>query len=85
MAFRNVLVIGGTGFIGSHIIAKLVDADCRVTVSTRREGHATHLLLLPDVEDVVVANVHDDAVLDRRRPEVAPQQCGGIMLRQRSR
>lgn len=65
MAYRNVLVIGGTGFIGSHIIAKLVDADCRVTVPTRREGHASHLLLLPDVEQVVEANVHDDAALDR--------------------
>lgn len=65
MAYRNVLVIGGTGFIGSHIIAKLVDADCRVTVPTRREGHATHLLLLPDVEQVVETNVHDDMALDR--------------------
>lgn len=65
MAYRNVLVIGGTGFIGSHIIAKLVDADCRITVPTRREGHATHLLLLPDVEQVIEANVHDDATLDR--------------------
>jgi NADH dehydrogenase len=64
MAYRNVLVIGGTGFIGSHIIAKLADADCRVTVPTRRETHATHLLLLPDVEQVVEANVHDDAALD---------------------
>ncbi|HYD62959.1 MAG TPA: complex I NDUFA9 subunit family protein [Noviherbaspirillum sp.] len=64
MAYRNVLVIGGTGFIGSHIIAKLVDADCRVTVPTRRETHATHLLLLPDVEQVVEANVHDDTALD---------------------
>jgi len=65
MAYRNILVLGGTGFIGSHIIAKLVDAECRVTVPTRREGHATHLLLLPDVEDVIVANIHDDATLDR--------------------
>lgn len=65
MAYRNVLVIGGTGFIGSHIIAKLVDTECRVTVPTRREGHAAHLLLLPDVEQVVEANVHDDATLDR--------------------
>lgn len=65
MAYRNVLVIGGTGFIGSHIIAKLVDTECRVTVPARREGHASHLLLLPDVEQVVEANVHDDATLDR--------------------
>ncbi|HZW23376.1 complex I NDUFA9 subunit family protein [Noviherbaspirillum sp.] len=65
MAYRNILVLGGTGFIGSHIIAKLVDSECRVTVPTRREGHATHLLLLPAVEDVIVANIHDDATLDR--------------------
>jgi uncharacterized protein YbjT (DUF2867 family) len=65
MAYRNVLVIGGTGFIGSHIIAKLVDANCCVTVPTRREEHAKHLLLLPDVDQVVEANVHDDAALDR--------------------
>jgi len=65
MAYQNVLVLGGTGFTGTHLIAKLVDANCRVTVPTRREGHARHLLLLPDVEQVVEANVHDDAVLDR--------------------
>lgn len=65
MAHRNVLVIGGTGFIGSHIIAKLVDVDCSVTVPTRREARASHLLLLPDVEQVVEADVHDDATLDR--------------------
>jgi len=65
MAYRNILVLGGTGFIGSHIIAKLADSECRVTVPTRREGHATHLLLLPDVEDVIVADIHDDATLDR--------------------
>ncbi|HYC41398.1 MAG TPA: complex I NDUFA9 subunit family protein [Noviherbaspirillum sp.] len=65
MAYRKVLVIGGTGFIGSHVIAKLADADCRVTAPTRREGRAAHLLLLPDVEQVTEANVHDDATLDR--------------------
>lgn len=65
MPYRNILIIGGTGFIGSHIIAKLVDAECRVTVPTRHEGHAAHLLLLPDVDQVVEANVHDDATLDR--------------------
>lgn len=65
MDYRNVLVIGGTGFIGSHIIAKLATTGCRVTVPTRRETHASHLLPLPDVEQVIEANVHDDAQLDR--------------------
>ena len=34
---------------------------------------------------IAAIDMLQDAVLDRRRPEVAPQQCGGIMLRQRSR
>lgn len=65
MAIRNVLVIGGSGFIGSHIIAKLASFDCRVTVPTRRASHAQHLLALQSVEQVVEAGVHDDAALDR--------------------
>lgn len=65
MAIRNVLIIGGAGFIGSHIVAKLATCDCRVTVPTRRESHAQHLLALQSVEQVVEADVHDDATLDR--------------------
>jgi uncharacterized protein YbjT (DUF2867 family) len=65
MEYRSVLVIGGSGFIGSHIIAKLAFSDWRVTVPTHRFSHGQHLLLLPCVDDVVEANVHDDAALDR--------------------
>ncbi|HJV87260.1 MAG TPA: complex I NDUFA9 subunit family protein [Noviherbaspirillum sp.] len=63
MEIQSVLILGGTGFIGSHIVAKLAETECRVTVPTRRESHAQHLLLLPDVEQVVEANVHDDKQL----------------------
>lgn len=63
MKYRSVLIIGGAGFIGTHIIAKLADTDCRVTVPTRRYGHAKHLLPLPVVERVVEANVNDDATI----------------------
>lgn len=63
MTYRSVLIIGGSGFIGSHIVAKLADSGCRVTVPTRRAVHAQHLLLLPDVEQVIEANIHDDAQL----------------------
>lgn len=65
MEYRSILVIGGSGFIGSHIIAKLEGGDCHVTVPTRRASHAQHLLLLYAVENVVEADVHDDATLDR--------------------
>ncbi|SNS18953.1 NADH dehydrogenase [Noviherbaspirillum humi] len=59
----SVLVIGGTGFIGSHVVAKLVAAGCNVTVPTRRARHGQHLKLLPTA-NIVEANVHDDATLN---------------------
>jgi uncharacterized protein YbjT (DUF2867 family) len=65
MEYRSVLVIGGSGFIGSHIIAKLEATGCRITVPTRREAHAQHLLLLSAVDNVVEADVHDPIALDR--------------------
>lgn len=63
MEYRSILVIGGTGFIGSHLIAKMNSPGWRITVPTRRLAHAQHLLILPSVEDVIEANVHDDATL----------------------
>lgn len=63
MEYRSILVIGGTGFIGSHLIAKMNSSGWSITVPTRRLAHAQHLLVLPSVEDVIEANVHDDATL----------------------
>ncbi len=65
MPYRSILILGGTGFIGGHVIAKLADSGCLVTVATRRRAHAEHLLPLPVVDEVIETNVHDDAELDR--------------------
>ncbi len=65
METRSVLIIGGSGFIGSHLIAEMALTGCIVIVPTRRYEHAVHLLDLPVVDDVVEADVHDDATLDR--------------------
>lgn len=62
---RHVLILGGTGFIGSRIAAHLVSSGWRATVATRRQAHGRHLLPLPSVERVVEADVHDDAALER--------------------
>lgn len=62
MTSRNVLVIGGSGFIGSAIVAKLSAAGKRVLVPTRRRERAKHLITLPTV-DVVEADVHDTSTL----------------------
>ena len=64
MQHSNVLVIGGSGFIGRHIVARLTARGLRVTVPTRRRARARHLILLPTI-DVVECNVHDDSVLDQ--------------------
>lgn len=59
---ENVLVVGGTGFVGSHVVSRLTARGLRVTVPTRQRERAKHLILLPTV-DVIEADVHDDAVL----------------------
>jgi len=60
----NVLVIGGSGFVGRHLVAALAARGCSVTVPARRRERAKHLFLLPTVE-VVEADVNRPGVLAR--------------------
>jgi uncharacterized protein YbjT (DUF2867 family) len=59
---QSVLLIGGSGFIGSHVARRLAARGLRVTVATRRREGAKHLILLPTV-DVVEADLADNEVL----------------------
>ncbi|HZV55958.1 MAG TPA: complex I NDUFA9 subunit family protein [Rhodocyclaceae bacterium] len=61
---ESVLLIGGSGFVGSHVARRLAARGLRMTVPTRRRERAKHLILLPTVE-VVEADVHDAATLGR--------------------
>jgi uncharacterized protein YbjT (DUF2867 family) len=58
----TVVVFGGTGFIGSHLVARLAAEGARVLVPTRRYESGKHLIPLPGV-DLVEADIHDDATL----------------------
>jgi NADH dehydrogenase len=58
----TVVVFGGSGFIGSHLVALLAAQGVRVLVPTRRYESAKHLIMLPGVR-VVEANIHDDAAV----------------------
>jgi uncharacterized protein YbjT (DUF2867 family) len=60
----HVLVLGGSGFVGRHVVARLTDAGVRVVVLTRRREQAKHLILLPTVE-VVEGDCSDPATLGR--------------------
>src|SRR3954466_2801095 len=48
----TVVVFGGSGFIGSHLVARLSARGARVIVPTRRFESAKHLILLQKVEVV---------------------------------
>jgi len=50
----NILVVGGSGFVGRHLVAALAARGASVTVPTRRRDRAKHLILLPTVDVVEV-------------------------------
>ena len=56
MREMTVVVFGGSGFIGSHLVAQLAGEGARVVVPTRRLESARHLTSLPTV-DVVEADI----------------------------
>ena len=60
----NVLVLGGTGFIGKRLVTHLAAQGRCITLPTRRLVHARGLITLPSVE-AVEADVHDQAALER--------------------
>lgn len=64
----NVLILGGTGFVGRSVCEKLVErsggASGRVIVPSRRPQRAQHIRTLPTVE-LIASDVHDDVELMR--------------------
>ena len=59
---KNILVIGGSGFLGTALCSRLAGVDFSITLPTRRAERVRHLALLPKVR-IVQADVHDEATL----------------------
>ncbi|MES2400566.1 MAG: complex I NDUFA9 subunit family protein [Pseudomonadota bacterium] len=59
---KKILILGGTGFIGSHLCEKLAEVPVRATVATRRRDSAKHLQMLPMV-DIAEVSSYDSASL----------------------
>src|ERR1700710_2741272 len=61
MRHQTIALIGGSGFIGSHLVNALVELGKNVRIATRRRENAAHLTLLP--VDVIETNVYDPVQL----------------------
>jgi uncharacterized protein YbjT (DUF2867 family) len=59
---KKITVLGGSGFVGSSLVAKLDAAGYQVTVISRRRESAKHLILLPKVQ-VVQCDIYDQQKL----------------------
>ncbi len=64
MAFlhADVVIVGGSGFIGRALASVLISRGQSVRIITRRREQARDLWLLPKIE-IVEANPHDEAAL----------------------
>lgn len=61
---KNMLLIGGTGFLGGALACRLASADVRLTLPTRRPERVRHLAVLPTAR-IVQADVYDTATLEQ--------------------
>ena len=64
---KNILVLGGSGFVGRHLCEKLQRLGWNITVPTRRAHNASAVQHLPGLT-VLEADVHDGEQLARLLP-----------------
>lgn len=60
----NILILGGSGFVGSHLVRRLSQDGHSVTVVTRHPNGARHLAIVPRVA-IRVFDPHDGERLGR--------------------
>ncbi len=60
---RTICVLGGTGFVGRHLCARLVSDGHSLRVLTRYREQHRHLLVLPTVQ-IIQGDVHDEVFLE---------------------
>ena len=59
---KKVVVLGGSGFVGTQVCTAFTRAGWQVTVPSRARAHAGHLLALPSLS-VLEVDVHDEQAL----------------------
>ena len=61
---KKVLVTGGAGFVGSHLVESLVELDAKVTVPVRQTTSRTFLKAAERDVNIVEADLYDRRSLD---------------------
>ena len=74
LSHRRVLITGGTGFIGSHLVRDCLSRGDRVVVVTRNADRAWRLDGVRHLVDLVPVDPHDAAEMFRVVAAVAPQR-----------
>ena len=62
MKIKNLCILGGTGFVGRHLVARLVNSGCQITLPTRRRERHRDFLVMPGVR-LVEADVSNEQTL----------------------
>lgn len=62
MDIKKVLLLGGSGFIGTYIANRLAQAGVEVTIPTRRRERTKALIIQPNIE-MPEANIHCEKAL----------------------
>lgn len=65
MAAQQLVILGGTGFVGSHLVPRLAADGHRIVLLSRNREQHRALGVLPTVS-VRSADIHDDDVLRRQ-------------------
>lgn len=69
MEIRTICILGGSGFVGSHICAKLPSQNYRIKILTRHPQRHRRLLVLPQLT-LIKADIHDSTLLTSQLKDV---------------
>lgn len=84
MQHKNIILLGGSGFIGNQLAFSLANRGCKVTVPCRRPHRQRHLKVNPNIQ-VIEASVFDESQLNHLcRDQHAAINLIGILHESRS-
>jgi nucleoside-diphosphate-sugar epimerase len=79
MDIKKVLLLGGSGYVGTYIVNRLSQRGIEVTVPTRRRERTKALIMQPGVE-MPEANIHcEEALVELMRGHDAVINLVGIL------